>query len=83
MEQVTCFRCGRPMAAGFARAPHGIQWRTPAEPPLRWRRVWRVLRNTLAWWSFRENPAWRCAECELLVVDHSHSLPTKRPAAQA
>ncbi|MFB3892332.1 MAG: PF20097 family protein [Phycisphaerae bacterium] len=78
MDNIMCPNCGQEMTRGFIRAPNGIHWRTTSDPPLRWRSIGRALRNTLAWWSFRENPAWHCDTCEMLVVDHSLRPPAKR-----
>lgn len=78
MDSVLCNKCGKPMVSGFVGASRGIFWREQSQKPLRWEWLWKALPNTLAWWTFRENAAWHCADCQLLVVDHSHSLPAKR-----
>ena len=68
------------MEPGFTMAQEGILWRGESEAPLRWGWFWkRLLPNTYFFWSFRENLAWRCRTCRMLLIDHSHSVPaTKR-----
>ena len=78
MQTPDCPKCGRQMAPGFVRAPHGILWRTASEKPLRWNWIWNALANTIGWWTFRENPAFHCESCKMLLIDHSRSLPAKK-----
>ena len=77
MDAPRCPCCGEPMQSGYVRAPTGIQWRDESQKPLRWRFIWNALPHTLDWWTFRENRAWRCDQCQTLTIDHSRSLPAK------
>jgi len=84
MDQVLCPKCGKPMSSGFIHAPSGIQWREPGQKPGLWNPIWRAMSNTrsmagkLFGRNYRENVAWHCADCQMLLVDHSCSLPSKR-----
>ena len=77
---VPCPKCRRALVRGYSRAPHGIQWRTEAEKPLRWRAIWRALPSTLHWWAFRESPSWRCAECGIILIEHGRSVSSREDA---
>ncbi len=71
-----CPRCGTAMESGFSFAPRGIQWRGATEtPPGRFTIVQKVIPNTANWgFTIRDNKAWRCRACSLLVVDHTSFL---------
>ena len=77
-ELLTCPKCEKPMDKGFTRATQGIQWRNDMEAPLRSNWIWRALSNTLHWWTYRENSAWHCTDCSMLIIDHSTSCRSKR-----
>ena len=79
--ETNCPKCGSSMLKGFSRAPHGLFWRAEGDKPIRWRYIGKALSETLHWWTFRENRAWRCKRCNWLVIDHSCSFPSKRTNA--
>lgn len=80
MQTPDCPKCGQGMVPGFTRAPHGLYWRTTSEKPLRWGWIGNALANTLSWWTCRENQAFHCASCKMILIDHSQSFPSRKGA---
>lgn len=70
---VLCPRCAQPTQAGFAVAGRGIHWRGAQAKPIGiFATVFSVLPNTISMSiPTRENRAWRCAGCAIVVIDHS------------
>jgi hypothetical protein len=75
---VRCPTCGRAMVRGYSHAACGIQWRSEFDRPKRWTVAWRFLPSTVHWWSMRENVAWHCSTCSIVVIDHSASVVPRR-----
>ena len=72
-QDVSCPGCGREMAPGYVLAGRGIHWRGAGEGPIGpFATILGALPNTISL-SFRprENRAWRCEACSILVVDHA------------
>ncbi len=79
MNAQTCPQCGKEMLSGYVFAPLGIHWLSKSQKPPIFHPVWRALPKTLNWrLRRRENPAWHCDQCQMLIVDHSQSLPLRR-----
>jgi hypothetical protein len=70
IPQYPCPKCAIEMQKGFSRS-NGIAWRNEYEPPLPIYIRKQALENTLIAVTGRENIAWYCQECKLILVDHS------------
>lgn len=77
--KVDCPRCHKRMQPGFALAARGIFWRADQDKPFGLANTpGRLLSSTANWgMRTRENMAWRCEACNMLLVDHSHLLSFK------
>jgi rubrerythrin len=75
-----CPQCGKVMENGFVMAGKGICYRADEEKPLS--QVIgpkTLLKNTMNMkLSIRENVAWRCEDCNYILVDHSYLVGKKR-----
>lgn len=77
-----CPKCGKVMENGFAMAGKGICYRANEEKPLSsfqfgFRRFLKNTMNMTA--SIKENVAWRCRDCNYILVDHSFLVGNKKP----
>jgi hypothetical protein len=75
-DNLLCPVCGKVMTAGFSAAPRGIFFRKTVEKPFgTFIPPWNAMVNTLnTGLTPRENVAWRCAPCNLLLINHSASV---------
>lgn len=77
----TCPKCGKVMENGFVVAGKGICYRandekTPSPFLFEFRRL---LKNTMNMTtSIKENVAWRCRDCNYILVDHSFLVGKKK-----
>jgi rubrerythrin len=75
-----CPKCGKVMENGFVMAGKGICYRADEEKPLS--QVIgpkTLLKNTMNMtMSAKENVAWRCEDCNYILVDHSYLIGKKR-----
>jgi ribosomal protein L37AE/L43A len=76
----TCPKCGKVMDTGFVTAGKGICYRADEEKPLRqFIGPKTLLKNTMnLTMSAKENVAWRCKDCNYILVDHSYLVGKKR-----
>lgn len=76
-----CPKCGNVMENGFVAASKGICYRANGEKPLspfqfEFRRL---LKNTMNMTtSVKENVAWRCRDCNYILLDHSYLVGKKK-----
>lgn len=70
---VACPRCGAPMQPGRTQLGRGATWSAQGDrPPRAFLNVFQTLPNTLSLAVPPAlNPAWHCAPCQMLLVDHS------------
>jgi predicted RNA-binding Zn-ribbon protein involved in translation (DUF1610 family) len=76
-----CPRCGKVMENGFSTASKGISYRANDEKPLSpfQFELSRLLKNTMnITTSAKENVAWRCEDCNYILVNHSYLVGKKR-----
>ena len=68
------------MDTGFVTAGKGICYRADEEKPLRqFIGPKTLLKNTMnLTMSAKENVAWRCKDCNYILVDHSYLVGKKR-----
>lgn len=71
-----CPNCGRPMQTGFALAGKGVAWREASQKYTLWQMtIFGSLPNTVnKGFTRRENRAWRCETCQLILMDHSEMV---------
>ena len=72
LEYYTCPKCKGTMENGYS-LPNGIHWRPNTDKPFSiFTTKDRALDNTLnISFSIKENKAWRCRKCNLILIDHS------------
>lgn len=76
-----CPQCGKVMEKGFITASKGIFYRANDEKPLSpfQFEFSRLLKNTMnITTSAKENVAWRCEDCNYILVDHSYLIGKQR-----
>ena len=76
-----CPKCGKVMENGFAMAGKGICYRSDEEKPLSSAQFGfrKFLKNTMNMtMSIKENVAWRCRDCNYVLIDHSYLVDSKR-----
>ena len=68
-----CPKCGKTMENGFISAGKGISYRSNEAKQLgQMLNLKALLKNTMNLsFSNRENLAWRCKECNYILIDHS------------
>ena len=77
----TCPKCGEVMENGFVMAGKGICYRAndekiPSPFLLEFRRL---LKNTMnITTSIKENVAWRCRDCNYILIDHNYLVGKKK-----
>ena len=78
LESYMCPKCKTTMYNGFSM-PNGIHWRPNTDEPFSaFTTKDKALDNTLnISFSMRENKAWRCKECSLILIDHGSLIKIK------
>ena len=78
LESYICPKCKTTMDNGFSM-PNGIHWRPNTDKPFSmFTTKDKALDNTLnISFLMRENKAWRCKECSLIIIDHSSLVKIK------
>ena len=78
LESYTCPKCKKTMESGFS-LPNGIHWRSNDNKPFSiFTSRDKALENTTnISFSIKENKAWRCKECNLVLIDHSTFVKIK------
>jgi rubrerythrin len=76
----TCPECGKVMENGFVMAGKGICYRADEAKPLsQFIGPKTLLKNTMNMtMSTKENVAWRCKDCNYILVDHSFLVGKKK-----
>ena len=76
----TCPKCGKVMENGFVMAGKGICYRADEAKPLgQFIGPKTLLKNTMNMtMSVKENVAWRCKDCNYILVDHSFLVGKKK-----
>ncbi|MBN1255405.1 MAG: hypothetical protein JXA50_09050 [Deltaproteobacteria bacterium] len=76
----TCPKCGKVMENGFVMAGKGICYRADEAKPLsQFIGSKTLLKNTMNMSiSIKENVAWRCKDCNYILVDHSFLVGKKK-----
>jgi hypothetical protein len=76
--EIVCPQCQVVMKPGYAVGPRGIVFRSQQEPAPGFFTLRPPLPNTAnTGVTFKENRAWHCAACKLLLVDHNTLEPRK------
>ena len=75
-----CPKCGKVMENGFIAASRGILYRANDEKPLgQFIGPKTLLKNTMNMTiSAKENVAWRCKDCNYILVNYSYLVGRKR-----
>ena len=69
LQDVPCPRCQETMDPGFIMAGKGMQWRKQRDSFTTFKLG---LENTMnVTMTTKENRAWHCENCRMLVIDHS------------
>jgi len=76
----TCPKCGMVMENGFVMAGKGICYRADEAKPLsQFIGPKTLLKNTMNMtMSTKENVAWRCRDCNYILVDHSYLIGKRK-----
>lgn len=78
LVEIICPQCQAVMKPGYAVGPRGIVFRSQQEPAPGFFTLRPPLPNTAnTGVTFKENRAWHCAACKLLLVDHNTLEPRK------
>lgn len=79
-NNLLCPVCGKMMAAGFSASPRGVFFRNSVQKPFgTFIPIWQALKNTLNTGIVpKENVAWRCESCALILIDHSAAVVRNR-----
>jgi len=76
----TCPKCDTVMENGFVMAGKGICYRADETKPLsQFIGPKTLLKNTMNMtMSIKENVAWRCRDCNYILVDHSYLIGKRK-----